>query len=38
MFCIEHASGTISNIYEQCLSLIQDNYAYDCGILLEDAN
>ena len=38
MFCTKHAIRKISNMNEQCLPLIQDNYAYDCGIPLEDAN
>ena len=38
MFRTEHTIGRIINIHEQCQRLIQYNYAYDCGILLEDAN
>ena len=38
MFCTKHSIGKINSIHEQSLSLIQQNYASDSEVLLENAN
>ena len=38
MFCAKHSIGRINCIHERCLRLIQQNFAYDFEVLLENAN
>ena len=38
MFCTKLSIGRISSIHEQCLCLIQQNYASDFEVILENAN
>ena len=38
MFCPKHSIGRINIIHERCLRLIQQNYASDFEVLLENAN
>ena len=38
MFCTKPSVGRINSIHEQCLCLIQQNYASDFEVLLENAN
>ena len=38
MFCTKLSIGRINSIHEQCLCLIQQNYASDFEVLLENAN
>ena len=38
MFCTKYSIGRINNIQERCLSLVQQNYTSDFGIILENAN
>ena len=37
MFCTKHSIGRINSIHERCLRLIQQNYASDFEVLLENA-
>ena len=38
MFCTKHSIGRINSIHERCLRLIQQNFASDFEVLLENAN
>ena len=38
MFCTKHSIGRINSIHERCLRLIQQNYASDFEVLLENSN
>ena len=38
VFCTKHSIGKINSIHERCLRLIQQNYASDFEVLLENAN
>ena len=38
MFCTKHSIGRINSIRERCLRLIQQNFASDFEVLLENAN
>ena len=38
MFCTKHSIGRINSIHERWLRLIQQNYASDFEVLLENAN
>ena len=38
MFCTKHSIGRINGIHERCLRLIQQNYASDFQVLLENSN
>ena len=38
MFCTKHAIGRINSIHERCPHLIQQNYASDLEVILENAN
>ena len=38
MFCTKHSIGRINSIHERCLRLIQQNYASDFEVLLENTN
>ena len=38
MFCTRHSIGRINSIHERCLRLIEQNFASDFEVLLENAN
>ena len=38
IFCTKHSIGRFKSIHERCLRLIQQNYASDSELLLENAN
>ena len=38
MFCTKHSIGRINSIHERCQRLIQQNFASDFEVLLENAS